>query len=99
MLKGLFNLSTKVLTDIEIKVLEKRLDFPSIQNKINFEESARIMRTKWHFRNEPTPFFSVGPAFRPKSTWKPPFGHLNIYVFLSQLEKKIFKLSQKLLTL
>ena len=41
-----FNLSSKVLTDIEIKVLEKGLDFAPIQNKINepelrsdFEES------------------------------------------------------------
>ena len=77
-----FTLSRKVLTDIEIKAIEKRLDFESIQNKIkdpklrsDFEDSARRMRTKWYFRNEPVPFFSESPAFRPKSTWKPPFVH------------------------
>ena len=95
-------LSRKVLTDIEIKVLEKGLDFAPIQNKINepelrchFQELSRRMRTKWHFRNELTPFFSESPAFRPKSTWKPPLGHPNIEVFLSQLEKEIFTLSEK----
>ena len=97
-----FNLSRKVLTEIEIKVLEKGLDFVPIQNKINeperrsdFQEFSRRMRTKWHFRNEPTPFYSESPAFRPKSTWKPPLGHPNIEAFLSQLEKESFTLSEK----
>ena len=78
------------------------MDFAPIQNKINepelrsdFEEFSRRMRTKRHFRNEPTPFFSGSPAFIPKSTWKPPLGHPNIEVFLSQLEKEIFTLSEK----
>ena len=59
-----FNLSQKVLTDIEIKILEKSLDYVPIQNKINetelrkdFQEFCRSMRLKWHFRNEPTPYF------------------------------------------
>ena len=90
-----FSLSRKVLiSDIEIKVLQKGLDFAPIQNKINgptlrsdFQELAQRMRTKWHFRNEPTPFLSESPAFRPKSTWKPPLRHPNIDVFLSQLEE------------
>ena len=87
---------------MEIKVLEKGLDFAPIQNKINepeprsdFEEFLRRMRTNWDFRNEPTPFFSESPSFRSKSTWKPPLGHLNVEVFLSQLEKDIFTRSEK----
>ena len=70
------------------------MDFAPIQNIINelelrsnFEEFPRRMRTKWHFRNEPTPFFSESSALRPKSIWKQPLGHPNIEVFLSQLEK------------
>ena len=65
-----FNLSRKVLTDTEIRILEKGLDFAPIQNKINepelrtdFEEFCRRMRTKWHFRNEPTLEFSETPVF------------------------------------
>ena len=67
-----FNLSKKVLTDIEIKVLEKGLDYAPIQNKINepelrkdFEEFCKRMRLKWHFRNEPTPSFKETPVFAP----------------------------------
>ena len=86
------------MTDTEIRILEKGLDFAPIQNKINepelrtdFEEFCRRMRTKWHFRNEPTPEFSETPVFALKSTWKPPMGHPNVEVFLSQIEQEIFK--------
>ena len=58
------------MTDTEIRILEKGLDFAPIQNKINepelrtdFEELCRRMRTKWHFRNEATPEFSETPVF------------------------------------
>ena len=97
-----FNLSRKVLTDIEINVLEKGLDFAPIQNKINeselrsdFEEFSQRMRTKWHFKNEHIPLFSESPAFRTRSNWKPPLSHPNTERFLSHLEKEIFTLSEK----
>ena len=55
-----FNLSKRVPSGIEIKILEKGLDYSPIQRKINepelrsdFEEFCRRMRLKWHFRNEP----------------------------------------------
>ena len=84
------------MTDTEIRILEKGLDFAPIQNKINepelsdFEEFYRRMGTKWHFRNEPTLEFSGTPVFLPKSTWKRPVGHPNVEVFLSQIEHEIF---------
>ena len=96
-----FNLSRKVLTDSENRILEKGLDFVPIQNKINepelrsdFEDICHKMRTKWHFRNEPTPEFSETPAFSPKSTWKPSMGHPNVEVFLNQIIHDIFKEAQ-----
>ena len=49
------------------------------------------MRTRWQFRNEPTPEFSETPVFSLKSTWQPPMGHRNVEVFLSQIEQEIFK--------
>ena len=59
-LDNVFNLSRRVLSEDEIKVLEKGLDFGPIQNKVNepelrkdVEEFCRRMRIKWHFRNEP----------------------------------------------
>ena len=78
-------------------MLEKCLDFAPIQQKINetelrkdFEEFCRDMRTKWNFRNEPSQDFSVAPVFDCKSSWKPPLGHPNLEVFLSQVESERF---------
>ena len=93
-----FNASNRVLSVNEIKVLEKCLDFAPIQQKINetdlrkdFEEFCRHMRTKCNFRNEPSQDFSVAfTAFYCKSSWKPPLGHPNLEVFLSQVESERF---------
>ena len=71
----IFNLSNRVLSDSEIKVLEKGLDFAPIQRKINelqlrsdFWEFCRRMRIKWPFCNEPTLYLSEKPAFHTKSS-------------------------------
>ena len=92
----MFNLSKKVLSDAEIGVLEKGLDYASIQNKINepelrrdFENFCRQMRIKWFFRNEPTPSFTETPAFKTKSSWNPPKGHACLEVYLIK-EKRNF---------
>ena len=94
-----FNLSNRVLTYIESRVLEKGLDFAPTQRKINepklrqdFAEFYRRMLTKWFFRNEPKLQFSEVPAFSPKSSWEPPKGHSSLGIFLSQLENEIFKM-------
>ena len=100
----IFNLSHMVLSDAEINVLEKGLDFAPIQRKINepelreyFEKFCRRMSVKWYFRNEPSESFSNKPAFSPKSNWKPPEGHPNLKVFLSQIENKLFQTVETLL--
>ena len=49
------------------------------------------MTVKQHFRNDPSQFFSNKPVFSPKSNWKPPEGHPNLEVFLSQIENELFK--------
>ena len=46
---------------------------------------------KLHFMNEPSEIFSTIPAFRSKSSWKPPTGHGNLKVFLSSVEKELFE--------
>ena len=87
-----FNLSGRVLSESEIKVLEMGLDFAPFQRKVNepelrrdFEEFCRSMRIKWHFRNEISEDFSEVPAFFPKSLWNPPQGHPNLEVYLNQV--------------
>ena len=93
----IFNLSHRVLSDAEIKKLEKGLNFTPIQTEItapelreDFEEFCHRMRV-----NEPSESFSNNPAFSPKSNWKPPEGHPNLEVFLSQIENELFKTVQK----
>ena len=84
----MLNLSKKVLTEAEIKVLVKGLDYAPIQNKVNdpelrsdFEEFCSRMRLKWYFRNDPTLDFSEKPSFTPKLSWKPPTGTLILRFF------------------
>ena len=94
----IFNLSNRVLTDTEIKVLGKGLDFAPVQKKLNetelrsdFNEFCRIMRLKWHFWDESENFIEVS-VFTPKYRWQPPQGHPCLEVFLSQVENELFEL-------
>ena len=52
----------------------------------------RRMRIKWYFRNEISENFSEVPAISPKSSWKPPQGHPNLEVYLSQVENELFRI-------
>ena len=90
------NLSNRDLSDPEIKVLEKGLDFAPIQRKINepklrknFIEFCRRMRIKWNFRSKLSQDFSETPAFRMKSSWKSLKGHPNLEVFLSKIKEEL----------
>ena len=87
-----------MLTDTEIKVSEKGLDFTPIQKKLNepelrsdFNEFCRRMHLKWHFWDESENFSEVS-AFNPESRWQPPQGHHCLEVFLSQVENELFEL-------
>ena len=97
-----FNLSDRVQNEIEIKVLDKGLDYLPIQKKMNepelrkeFYEFCRRMRIKWYFRNKPTPQFSEVPCCKNKSSWRPPNGHPALEVFLSKFEKDLFDICKK----
>ena len=92
-----FNLSNRVLSDNEIKVLEKGLDFAPIQRKINepelrsdFGEFYHRIRIKWHFRNELTLGFIEKPSFDSNPSWNPPKGGPHLEVFLSKVEEELF---------
>ena len=98
----MFNLSHKVLTETEIKILEKGLDDAPIQKKINdpklrkdFSEFCWSMRNKWYFRIEPTLQFSEVPYCKTKSSWRPPNGHPTLEIFLSKVEKDLFDICKK----
>ena len=98
-LNTVFNLIQKVLSDTEIKVLEKGLDYAPIQNKVNrselkqhFDEFSRKIRLKWYFQNEVTEDFSKTPSFKSKSSWKPPQGNSILELFLTQIERELFEI-------
>ena len=95
--ESIFNLSNWVLTDVEIKVLEKGLNFAPIKNKLNetelrsdFNEFCRRLRLKCHFRNESENFSELSVS-TPKSRWQPPQGHPFLEAFLSQVEDELFE--------
>ena len=92
-----FTLSNKVLSETETSVLEKGLGFVPTPNMINeadlrrdFNDSSRKMKCKWHFRDEPSEEFSEVPAFRPKSTWKPPAGGPCVELISNKVEHELF---------
>ena len=97
-----FNLSHRLLTEAEINVPEKGLDYAPIQKKINepeiskdFSEFYRRMRNKWYFWKEPTPQFSEVPCFETKSSWRPPNRHPALEIFSSKEEKDLFDIHKK----
>ena len=97
-----FNLSRKVYSDTEIKILGKDLDYAPIQNKVNepklrqhFDEFCRKMPLIWYFQNEAAEDFSETPSFRCKLSWKPPQGNASLKLFLSQIERELFEIPKK----
>ena len=91
-----FNVSHKILSPLEIKVLEKGLRFsltPSSISEVDLRryisDFSRKMRSKWFFRNERQENVSETFEFKSKPTWNPPRAVPAIELFLSQTEKDI----------
>ena len=78
-----------MLTDTELKVFEKGLDFAPLQKKINKLELR--MRLKWHFWVKSESFSEVTGS-KPKSKWQPPQGYLCLEVYLNKVENELFEL-------
>ena len=89
-----------MLTDGEVKILEKGLDFAPIQRKINepelkqdFKDFCRSMRLKWYFWDERQEF-SENPVFSAKSSRNPPRGHPCLELFLVRLNINSFEITK-----
>ena len=74
--KNVVNLSRPNLTDSEISLLSKGFNFVPTSNTIDkaklkteLEALGRILRLKWHFRNEENEFDL--DQFKPKSSFNP----------------------------
>lgn len=69
--ENVFNLSHKVLSEIDIRILGKGLQFVPTLSKIDevvlrkdSDEFSSRMRSKWYFRENITADFGEMPAFR-----------------------------------
>lgn len=101
---NVFNLSKRNLTEAEISVLLKGLDFCPVpidfdkeQLKNAFADFARKLRSKWYFKDDVSDGFSEIPSFRVKSGWQAPEESWGPYieVFLSELLDDISKIEDQ----
>ena len=95
--KNVVNLSKRNLTDSEISLLCKGLNFVPTSNTIDkaklkreLEALGRMLRLKWHFRNEEKDFDPE--KFKPKSTFNPRNKDAAIEIYMSSLEEKLMKI-------
>ena len=93
-----FNLSHKVLADLEISVLGKELGSSPTLTFINeadlkrdFVGFARKMSSKWFFAKKlRMTLLKFQHSNFSKSNWSPSKGHPALEIFLSQMEGEIF---------
>ena len=94
------NLSQRNLTETEISLLSKGLNFVPTPKEVNISEIkadleafGRKLRLKWHFRDNTT-VVAYNP-FKPKSTFNPFRNDPTIEVYLSMLEEEIVNLTKQ----
>ena len=89
--RNVVNLSKRNLNDAEISLLSKGLNFVRTSNnidkvklKMELEAFGRMLRLKWHFRNENKDIHR--DMFKPKSKFNPRNKDAAIELYLSSLE-------------
>ena len=89
-----------MLTDAEIKILEKTLDFAPMQLQINepelkqdFKDFCRSLRLKWYFWDERQEVSEI-PAFATKSSQNHPRGHPSLELLLVRLNTNSFEITK-----
>ena len=92
--KNVMNLSKRNLTDFEICLLSKEHNFvptsttiDKSQLKMELDALGRVLRLKWHSRNEEKEF-----DLKPKSTFNPRNKDAAIKVYMSSFEEKLMKI-------
>ena len=95
--KNVINLSKRNLTENEISLLSKGLNFIPTCNKVDIaklklelEQFGRMLRLKWHFRDDKRDM--PINQFKTKSTFNPRNKDAAIEIYLSSLEEKLLKI-------
>ena len=96
-----FNLSSRNITEAEIKVFKKGLCFVPTPEKINrwqlkngLEKFGRNIRLQMHFVSEVTPNFSKSPSFRIPSDWTPYINDVYLEMYLTEIEEELMKIKE-----
>ena len=99
--QNVFNLSDRVLTENEIKVLDKGLNFvptpeklDRLQIKNDLEKLGRDIKLRMFYQNDLSPSFSEKPAFKVPSSWTPPIRDVQLELYLSEIEDKLININE-----
>ena len=99
--QNVFNLSDRVLTENEIKVLDKGLNFvptpeklDRLQIKNNPEKLGRDIKMRMFYQNDLSPSVSEKPAFKVPSSWTPPIRDVELELCLSEIEDKLININE-----
>ena len=94
LIENVINLSKRDLSENEISLLSKGLNFIPTCNKVDvarlkleLEQFGRMLRLKWHFRDDKRDI-PINP-FKTKSTFNPRNKDATIEMYLSRLEEKL----------
>ena len=99
--ENVFNLSSRNITEAEIKVFKKGLGFVPTPEKINswqlkndLEKFGRNIRLRMHLENEVTPNFFESPSLRIPSNWTPYINDVYLEMYLSEIEEELMKINE-----
>ena len=94
--KNVFNLSHQALTEHEISVLDKGLNFVPTPEKLDLERLGRDvnLNLRKYFKDNPTPAFAEKPAFKVPSTWTPPIRDVELEFYLREIEDKLLSINE-----
>ena len=99
--KNVLNLSNRVLTENEIRVLDKGLNFVPTPEKIDcyqikkdLEHLERDIKLKMYYKTEPTSAFSKKPAFKVPSNWTLPIQDAQLELYLSEIENILVNINE-----
>ena len=95
-------MSSRNITEAEIKVFKKGLCFVPTPEKINrwqlkngLEKFGRNIRLRMHFVSEVTPNFSKSPSFRIPSNWTPYINDVYLEMYLCEIEEELMKINKR----
>ena len=99
--QNVFNLSDGLLTENEIKVLDKELNYvptpeklDRLQIKNDLEKLGRDIKLRMFYQNDLSPSFSEKTAFKVPSSWTPPIRDVQLELYLSEIEDKLININE-----